>query len=70
MRGYDAWLERPYVDAARQEEAFEKWCEAEDVEFDAPDAWERFEAAMADEWEARADDLAEARAEARREDGW
>lgn len=65
MSAYDRWLEEPYTRAAAEEAAFEKWCEAEDVEFDAPDAWERFEAAMADEWEARADDLAEARAEAR-----
>lgn len=27
MRGYDAWLEAPYVEAERQAEVFEKACE-------------------------------------------
>lgn len=45
----DSWLEAPYVNAARQEAAFEAWCEREGVEFDADDAWERFEQALADD---------------------
>jgi hypothetical protein len=61
MQGLDQWLEAPYVNAAREEAAFEAWCEREDVDYDAPDAWERFEAAMEDERE----DYAERRAEAR-----
>lgn len=39
----DAYLEAPYVNAARYEQAFERWCEENDVPFDAPDAEERFE---------------------------
>lgn len=70
MSAYDSWLEAPYVQAAQEEAAFEKWCEDNDVEFDAPDAWQRFEDEMAERWEAAAD-AAEARAEARAErDDW
>jgi hypothetical protein len=47
MRGYDDWLEAPYVNAARREEAFEQFCERNGVDFDAPDAWDQFE-----DWEA------------------
>lgn len=67
MSAYDRWLEAPYVDAARQEDAFEKWCEAKGVAFDAPDAWERFEADEAASYEEWCDDQAEQRAEARLE---
>lgn len=67
MRGYDAWLEAPYVDAAAREEAFEKWCEENDVEFDAPDAWDRFDEEMADRAQDAAEEEAERRAEARAE---
>lgn len=49
MHGLDAWLEAPYVNAARQEEAFEKWCEATDTDPEASDAWDLFEAQMADD---------------------
>ena len=65
MMGLDAWLEAPYVDASRQEAAFEAWCEREDVDLDAPDAWERFEAAMEDEREAYLEDKAESAREDR-----
>jgi hypothetical protein len=61
MQGLDAWLEAPYVDAARQQDEFERWCDAEDVDPDAPDAWDRFEA----DCEDRAEAADEARAEAR-----
>jgi hypothetical protein len=44
----DRWLEAPYVDAAKQQVDFEKWCEANDVDPDADDAWEQFELFIAD----------------------
>lgn len=70
MSSYDRWLEAPYVDAARQEAAFEAWCEANDVEFDADDAWDRFETEQAEAWEAAADDAAESRVQERAERDW
>ena len=46
MQGLDAWLEAPYVDAARREAEFEQWCEATGTDPEADDAWERFEDAL------------------------
>ena len=46
MNGLDAWLEAPYVNRAREEEAFEAWCESTGTDPDAPDAWDRFEEAI------------------------
>ena len=43
MRGYDAWLERPYVERAKDDEAFEKFCEEQDIDPDGPHAWSLFE---------------------------
>ena len=43
----DAWLEAPYVDAARREAEFEKWCESTGTDPDADGAWEAFEDACA-----------------------
>lgn len=34
MSGYDAWLERPYVEAAEQAEAYEKYVEDNDLDPD------------------------------------
>ncbi len=48
MSNYDAWLERPYVEAAEQAERFEAWCESEDIDSDQDDAWDLYEEAMAD----------------------
>lgn len=44
----DRWLEAPYVDAAKQQEMFEQWAEANDEDMDDPTAWERFESWMED----------------------
>lgn len=65
MSSYDRWLEEPYTRAAAEEAAFEKWCEENGVEFDAEDAWDRFEEASREEYEAWADDRAEELAEER-----
>lgn len=70
MSAHQRYLEAPYDNAARQEAAFEKWCEVNDVEFDAPDAWDRFEQAEQDAYEAWADDAAESRAQDRAERDW
>lgn len=64
FRNYDAWLERPYQEAAARADAFVDWCEREGVDPDAPDAWDRYEAAIVDAQEAAAEARAEARAEA------
>lgn len=71
MHGLDAWLEAPYVNAAREEAAFEAWCEQSETDPEAPDAWDRFEQAMADAYDDAREQAAEARAEARAErDDW
>ena len=70
MAGLDAWLESPYTNRAREEAAFEVWCEREDQDPEAPDAWAKFEEAMEAERETAEVDAAEARAEARAERDW
>lgn len=42
MSGYDRWLERPYADAAKDEAAFEEFCESQGIAFDSPHAWDLF----------------------------
>lgn len=45
LPGYDAWLERPYVEAAKQAEAFESYCEENDLDPETDYAvacWEAF----------------------------
>lgn len=43
----DRWLEAPYVDAARDEADYEKWCEAQGLD-PAFDHWEQYEDARWD----------------------
>lgn len=38
LPGYDAWLERPYIEAAEQAEAYLAWCNERNVDPDAPGA--------------------------------
>lgn len=38
MRGYDAWLERPYQDACEAADRFLDWCETHNMDPDDPDA--------------------------------
>lgn len=60
---YDAWLERPIQDAYAREDAFTDWCEREDVDPEAPDAYARYE-----EWEqGQAEMAAESQWDTRRE---
>ena len=55
LPGFDAWLEAPYVNAAKRDAEFETWCEKQDDLGDLDDpqvfdaAWERFEAEQ-DAW--------------------
>ncbi len=49
MHGLDAWLEAPYVDAARREADFERWCEANDREGSDAD-WDAFEDFLEDQY--------------------
>lgn len=42
MQGYDAWLERPYVEVAADEDVFEKWCEENNVGMSDEGAYDRF----------------------------
>lgn len=51
MQGYDAWLEAPYVAAAAENDAYEKFCEAKGLIPDDQGTWEAFEQARADEME-------------------
>lgn len=50
---YDAWLEAPYVDRAKQEADFERWCEAEGLTWlddrGEAEAWERYEEWLLDQ---------------------
>ena len=39
---YDRWLERPYQQAASQQEDYERWCEDNDLSFDE-DHWSEYE---------------------------
>ena len=48
---YDRWLEAPYVEAEQRALAFEQFCESNDVDPGADDAWERFE-----EWQQDMED--------------
>lgn len=50
FRDYDSWLESPYTNRAREEEEFEKFCEANDLDFDDEDSWNKFE-----EWQGQLD---------------
>lgn len=52
MSGLDAWLEAPYVDAARAEADFEAWCEHTGTDPDSAGAWERFEADQEEAYDA------------------
>lgn len=45
MNGYDAWLEAPYDAAERAQLAFERWCDANDVDERSPEAQDLY-----DEW--------------------
>jgi hypothetical protein len=58
MRGLDAWLEAPYVDAARREDDYVKWCEANELD-PSEDHWDDFEDAMYDAAEDAMIDAAE-----------
>lgn len=44
---YDAWLEKPYQDAAAEAEAYAQWCEREGHDPD-DDLWDEFNDAMAE----------------------
>ena len=44
----DRYLEAPYVDAARQESAFERWCEDTGHDPDDEAAWDLFVEQMED----------------------
>lgn len=46
MSGLDAWLERPYVKAAAEADAFFDWCEREDVDPDSPEAGRLYDEAV------------------------
>lgn len=56
MSAHQNYLEAPYDRIDREEIAFERWCDANDVDYDEPDAWERFEAVYYDEVESDPDD--------------
>lgn len=43
MRGLDAWLEKPYVDAARRDAAYEAFCERNGYDPDDSASEEAFE---------------------------
>jgi hypothetical protein len=68
VNGLDAWLEAPYVNRAREEEAFEHWCEETGTDPDAPGAWDRFEEDMEEDRRDAEMDAAEARAEEAHDD--
>ena len=63
MMNYDAWLEKPYQDRARKEDAYVEWCEDNGLDPNG-DHWDEWEQEMYD----RAEDAAIEAAEAARED--
>lgn len=66
LTGLDAWLERPYTEAAKHEGAFENFCEENGFDYDDPAASDAFEQWLEDLEESRGEEEAERRAEARR----
>lgn len=48
MRGYDEWLEAPYVNAAREQDNYERWCEANDLDPE-DDNWGAYEDFLEDQ---------------------
>lgn len=68
MYGLDAWLEAPYVDAARREEEFERFCGQQDVNPEDADAWTRFEEYVEDQMYDAELDAAERAADYAREE--
>jgi hypothetical protein len=63
MRGYDAWLEAPYERAAAMEAEYERFCEANDFDFDDPEAEVAFERWLDEEEEETYSRMAEERRE-------
>lgn len=43
MKGYDEWLEAPYVEAAKLEAEYERFCEQENLDPDLESTKARFE---------------------------
>ena len=48
---YDRWLEAPYREAEAREAQFERFCNEQDVDPNASDAWERFDAWIEDQYD-------------------
>ena len=67
MAGLDSWLEAPYTNAAADEAAYERWCEANDLD-PSEDHYAVFYQWQEDEYESAREDAQIARAEARKED--
>lgn len=53
---YDAWLERPYVEAARIQEEVEKYADAHDLPLETDEDWEAATEAMESEAAAAEED--------------
>jgi hypothetical protein len=65
MSAHQAWLEAPYTARDREEAAYERFCEREDLD-PAENHWDAFTEAMED----AAEDYAAEAAEAAREAAW
>lgn len=63
MMNYDAWLEKPYQDKAREDDAFQNFCEHYGYDPDSEEAEYEFE----DHMQSAAEDAAIAAYEARME---
>jgi hypothetical protein len=61
MTDYDAWLERPYVEQAAQQDRVERFAENNEMPLETDDDWTAASEALA----AAEEDAAEAAAEAR-----
>lgn len=51
MSGYDAWLERPYVEAAEQSDAYVAWAEANGLDPEDDLVVESYEKYLANEYD-------------------
>lgn len=64
LPNYDAWLERPYQQAAAEQAAAEDFAERHDMPMESQADWDAIYAAMEDELEAQMEAEAERRYEA------
>lgn len=69
MKGFDAWLEKPYTDAAKREADFEAFCEREGLDPEDDASWTRFEGWQEELYDSMEADWADAENDRRKLEG-